>query len=82
MKRHGATVTGANLPDLVFRTVYACRNADAQLAAHALGAVTPLSPGEIESAGALCSRVGGFSSRTWDFWQHQLELAGNNPTEG
>jgi ribulose-5-phosphate 4-epimerase/fuculose-1-phosphate aldolase len=82
MNRHGATVTGANLPDLVFRAVYACRNADAQLAARALGEVRPLSPGEIERAGALCSRVGGFSSRTWDFWQHQLELAGNNPTEG
>src|SRR5580704_8857711 len=71
MKRHGATIIGANLPDLVFRAVYACRNADAQSAAHALGAVVALSQGETERAGALCSRVGGFSSRTWDFWQHQ-----------
>jgi len=82
MKRHGATVIGANLPDLVFRAVYACRNADAQSAAHALGAVVALSQVETERAGALCSRVGGFSSRTWDFWQHQLELAGNSPGEG
>ncbi len=82
MKRHGATIIGANLPDLVFRAVYACRNAEAQLGAQALGAVVALSPGETERAGALCSRAGGFSSRTWDFWQLQLELAGNGPTEG
>jgi HCOMODA/2-hydroxy-3-carboxy-muconic semialdehyde decarboxylase len=81
MKRHGATVVGANLKDLVFRAVYACRNAEAQAAAHALGAVEALSPGETERAGALCSRVGGFSSRTWDFWQHQLDLSGNGARE-
>lgn len=79
MKRHGATIIGASLPDLVFRAVYACRNADAQSAAHALGNAVALSDGEIERAGALCSRAGGFSSRTWDFWQHQLELSGNGP---
>jgi ribulose-5-phosphate 4-epimerase/fuculose-1-phosphate aldolase len=77
MKRHGATIVGANLKDLVFRAVYSCRNAEAQSAAHVLGAVVALSPGETERAGALCSRSGGFSSRTWDFWQYQLELAGN-----
>jgi len=82
MKRHGATIIGANLPDLVFRAVYACRNADAQSAAHALGNVVALSEGEIERAGALCSRAGGFSSRTWDFWRHQLDLAGNDAAEG
>jgi HCOMODA/2-hydroxy-3-carboxy-muconic semialdehyde decarboxylase len=82
MKRHGATVTGANLPDLVFRAVYACRNAEAQSAAHELGAVVGLSPGEIERAGALCSRAGGFSSRTWDFWLHQLDLSGNKSGAG
>ncbi len=81
MKRHGATVVGASLPDLVFRAVYACRNAEAQSAAHALGAVAALTPGETERAGALCARVGGFSARTWDFWQHQLDLAGNSPTD-
>ena len=81
MKRHGATVVGANLRDLVFRAVYACRNAEAQSSAHALGAVVALSPGEIARAGALCSRPGGFSSRTWDFWQHQLEIAGNHMRE-
>ena len=81
MKRHGATVVGANLRDLVFRAVYACRNAEAQSSAHALGSVVALSPGETERAGALCSRPGGFSSRTWDFWQHQLDVAGNNMRE-
>jgi len=81
MKRHGATITGANLPDLVFRAVYACRNGDAQSAAHALGAVVMLSSGETERAGTLCSRSGGFSSRTWDFWQHQLHLSGNRPAD-
>jgi ribulose-5-phosphate 4-epimerase/fuculose-1-phosphate aldolase len=82
MKRHGTTIVGANLQDLVFRAIYACRNAEAQSSAHALGSVSALSPGETEQAGALCSRVGGFSSRTWDFWQHQLELAGNGLRKG
>lgn len=81
MKRHGATIVGANLPDLVFRAVYSCRNAEAQSAAQALGAVVGLSQGETERAGALCSRVGGFSSRTWDFWRHRLYLSGNSPAE-
>lgn len=74
MKRHGATIVGTGLADLLFRTVYACRNAEAQSSAMALGSMTKLSPGETEKAGALCSRPGGFSSRTWDFWQHQLKL--------
>lgn len=81
MKRHGATVVGANLKDLVFRAVYACRNAEAQSSAHALGGVTALSPGETERAGTLCARSGGFSSRTWDFWQYELGLAGNGTDE-
>jgi HCOMODA/2-hydroxy-3-carboxy-muconic semialdehyde decarboxylase len=77
MKRHGATIIGTNLKDLVFRTIYSCRNAEAQVSASALGAVTTLSAGEIEKAGATCARPGGFSSRTWDFWRSQLGHSGN-----
>lgn len=77
MKRHGATIVGADLQDLVFRAVYACRNAEAQASAHALGAVVALSAGEVERSGALCVRKGGFSARTWDFWQQKLDAAGS-----
>src|SRR6516165_12121255 len=33
MRHHGATVVGANLRQLVFRSIYACRNAEYQMAA-------------------------------------------------
>lgn len=48
MRGHGATVTGRNIRDVVFKAIYACRDADFQLAAASRGAVIPLSDGEIE----------------------------------
>ena len=39
MRRHGATVVGGNLRELVFRTIYSAKNAEHQLAAAALGNV-------------------------------------------
>ena len=37
MRRHGATVAGTDLPQLVFRTIYTCVNAGLQSQAHAPG---------------------------------------------
>ena len=57
MRRHGATVVGGELRELVFRTIYSAKNAEHQLAAHVLGHVSPLTPGEAEMAGAAQSRA-------------------------
>ena len=77
MNRHGATVVGANVRELVFRAIYSCRNAEFQLAAHALGKIQPLSPGEIERAGALNAQP-NVTSRTWEYWLMRLKRSGND----
>ena len=46
MRRHGATVVGASLQEVVFRSIYSHRNAELQLRSLALGEVSPLTPGE------------------------------------
>src|SRR3984893_16666165 len=53
MRRHGATVVGGELLELVFRVIYSAKNAEHQLAAHALGHVSPLTDGEAEMAAGL-----------------------------
>src|SRR5207237_1463303 len=53
MRRHGATVVGGSLHELVFRTIYSAKNAEHQLAAHMLGHVSPLTDGEADMAGQL-----------------------------
>ena len=51
MWRHGATVVGATIHELVFRSIYSCRNAEFQRQAQRRsGKVGTLSPGEIERA--------------------------------
>jgi len=50
MRRHGATVVGGSLRELVFRTIYSAKNAEHQMAAHLLGNVSPLTAGEAQMA--------------------------------
>ena len=50
MRRHGATVAGATLQELVFRCIYGCRNAEFQTQARLLGQVDQLTPKETELA--------------------------------
>jgi ribulose-5-phosphate 4-epimerase/fuculose-1-phosphate aldolase len=71
MRRHGATVVGATLHQLVFRTIYTARNAEYQSAAHAQGTVSPLSPGEIEKARRLNLDPGPVQ-RAWEYWATRL----------
>ena len=71
MRHHGATVVGESLRDLVFRTIYSARNAEYQLAAHALGNVSPLTPGEADMAGAI-HRAPGPLVRAYDYWAGRL----------
>ena len=57
MRRHGASVAGRNLTELVFRTIYQYRNAELQLMTHSLGMpLSPLTPGEAKLAEARNSR--------------------------
>jgi hypothetical protein len=71
MGRHGATVVGASLRELVFRTIYTIRNAELQTQAKLLGAVNPLSPDEIRKAAAYNLRPAPME-RAWDLWAKHL----------
>jgi hypothetical protein len=71
MGRHGATVVGASLREMVFRTIYTTRNAELQTQAKLLGAVHPLSPEEIRKAAAYNLRPAPME-RAWDLWAKHL----------
>jgi HCOMODA/2-hydroxy-3-carboxy-muconic semialdehyde decarboxylase len=71
MRRHGATVVGGNLRELVFRTIYSAKNAEHQLAAHALGNVSPLTAGEAEMASGL-NLAPGPVARAYEYWVRRL----------
>jgi ribulose-5-phosphate 4-epimerase/fuculose-1-phosphate aldolase len=71
MRRHGATVIGGELRELVFRTIYSAKNAEHQLAAHVLGHVSPLTDGEADMAGQL-NLAPGPLSRAYEYWVRRL----------
>ena len=78
MRRHGATVVGSTLRELVFRTVYSHANAEIQLRSMLLGKIGPLSRGEAELTGPyqLQPRPLG---RAWEYWTTRLEKSGALP---
>jgi HCOMODA/2-hydroxy-3-carboxy-muconic semialdehyde decarboxylase len=78
MNRHGATVVGGSLKELVSRSIFMCQNAEYQLRALSLGAVTPLHPGETRLAGSI-SLMPSVISRTWEYWSTRLAVAGGMP---
>lgn len=65
MRRHGATVVGRDVRELVFRAVHYCRDADHQLRAAALGTIDPLTMAERELAGQLRAEP---VARCWEHW--------------
>jgi HCOMODA/2-hydroxy-3-carboxy-muconic semialdehyde decarboxylase len=71
MRRHGATVVGGELRELVFRTLYSAKNAEHQLAAHMLGHVSPLTDGEADMAGQL-NLAPGPLARAYEYWVRRL----------
>jgi HCOMODA/2-hydroxy-3-carboxy-muconic semialdehyde decarboxylase len=71
MRCHGATVVCSSLRELVFRTVYSCRNAEYQSRAMLLGRISTLSPGETEMAGSLTNLPG--VDRAWEHWVKRLD---------
>ena len=71
MRRHGATVVGGTLRELVFRTIYSSKNAEHQLSAHVLGHVSPLTDGEADMAGQL-NLAPGPLARAYEYWVRRL----------
>jgi ribulose-5-phosphate 4-epimerase/fuculose-1-phosphate aldolase len=78
MRRHGATVVGASLKELVSRSIFLCQNAEYQMRAYLLGAPTPLRPGEIKLAGAI-NLMPTAAERTWEYWTARLKASGGWP---
>jgi len=74
MRRHGATVAGETLEQMVFRAIYSCRNAEMQREAHGLGGVSPLTPGEAEKACAFNLQAKPMS-RAWEYWTSRVRSA-------
>ena len=82
MRRHGATVVGGDLRELVFRTIYSARNAEYQLAAAMLGNVAPLTPGEAEMASGL-NLAPGPVARAHEYWVRRLaDREGRGKSDG
>ena len=78
MRRHGATVAGGSLPELVFRTIFSCRNAELQLRAQAIGALAPLNAGERKAAEERNLEPRPLA-RAWEYWTVRLAKAGALP---
>jgi HCOMODA/2-hydroxy-3-carboxy-muconic semialdehyde decarboxylase len=78
MNRHGATVVGGGVKELVSRSIFMCQNADYQLRALALGKPDVLRRGEVKLAGVL-GQLPNVVGRTWEYWSVRLEAAGGMP---
>jgi ribulose-5-phosphate 4-epimerase/fuculose-1-phosphate aldolase len=74
MNRHGATVVGSTIKELVSRSIFMCQNAEYQLRALALGTPALLHHGEVELAGAI-SRLPNVVTRTWEYWSARVKGA-------
>jgi len=80
MRRHGATVVGLSLRELVFRAIYCCDNARYLSEAKRLGSFGPLTPGEIEMAQAIY-QLPNAQSRAWEYWASRLAKRGGMPSD-
>jgi HCOMODA/2-hydroxy-3-carboxy-muconic semialdehyde decarboxylase len=71
MRRHGVTVAGRSVQEVVFRAIYGARNAEILGRALALGEVTPLTAGERELAGAF-NLTPIALDRAWELWARRV----------
>ena len=69
MQHHGATVTGKDIKELVFRSITSCKNAEALYRALALGPVPGLTSGEIEKASKVPDMA---MARAWNLWKGRI----------
>jgi ribulose-5-phosphate 4-epimerase/fuculose-1-phosphate aldolase len=72
MRRHGATVVGAHVRELVFRSIAMCQNAEYQMRALAMGSLGALTPGETKLAAASNLSPNPLA-RTWEYWTARAE---------
>jgi ribulose-5-phosphate 4-epimerase/fuculose-1-phosphate aldolase len=81
MRGHGCVVAGRSLREVVFNSVYLELNAQLQLKASALGAMTFLTDGEVEAV--LRSRASFTYERAWEYWCRRAGRAyDRRPLEG
>lgn len=66
MRGHGAVVAGASLREVVFNAIYLQLNAELQMRALGLGAVTFLSAGEVDAV--VSTRASFTYERAWEYW--------------
>jgi HCOMODA/2-hydroxy-3-carboxy-muconic semialdehyde decarboxylase len=78
MRRHGATLAGTTLRELVFRTIYSNANAELQLRSMAIGKIQPLSRGEAERSGPRQLQPSPMG-RAWEYWTERLKKSGELP---
>ncbi|MFZ0422682.1 MAG: class II aldolase/adducin family protein [Xanthobacteraceae bacterium] len=78
MRRHGATVAGRTLRELVFRTVYSSFNAEIQLRSMAIGKIGALNAAERQRSEPrqLSPRP---MARAWEYWTMRLQKVGGLP---
>jgi HCOMODA/2-hydroxy-3-carboxy-muconic semialdehyde decarboxylase len=81
LSRHGATVVGGDIHELVSRCIFMCQNAVYQLQATILGKVDKLTPGEVSKASTL-NALPNVTGRTWEYWTMRLAEAGRLPKRG
>ena len=83
MNRHGVTVAGSSVKDLIFRSVYSAMNAEYQVRALCIGAqVASLTPGEAELCGQISTKTTGLE-RAWEYWaMRATNKAGGRPAKG
>ena len=80
MRRHGATLAGTTLRELVFRTVYSHANAEIQLRSLILGDVYSMTAGERKLAEPRQLQARPMS-RAWEYWTMRLQKAGALPPQ-
>jgi HCOMODA/2-hydroxy-3-carboxy-muconic semialdehyde decarboxylase len=72
MKRHGATVVACSMRELVFRSIYGCRDAELQLRALTYGEISVCTDEEIALAAKFPEAT---LARAWDYWRSRLPSA-------
>jgi len=78
MRRHGATVAGRTLRELVFRTVYSSFNAEIQLRSMAIGKIGALNAAERQRSEPRQLSLRPMA-RAWEYWTMRLQKAGGLP---
>ena len=66
VESHSA-LAGVSMEEMVFRSVFSCRNAEMQREAQALGGISKLTPLEIQKAGAFNLEPRPIA-RAWEYW--------------